>query len=601
MTKRLFIFYAILFFNFFMVLCVNATSAQELPEIHLLVDTSGSMKQTDPQNLRVVAVRLFDYLVSERAVMSVSTFANDLKQVIPPQTVTSKFQEFFLKNRKKITSDGEWTNIDAALIGANKSWTKKKKVIILITDGMLDLGSEVLNKKSTQHLNETTIPALQKDQVQVYTIGLSHQADMELLSNIALKTNALFQPVISAKDLDNALYAIFSSVISAQEAPLATKQTQDKKAVSPDSINTSANTTDKDATSTILVDKSIHQVTLIFKKNEDTHQSAILLSSPAGKTQDLNASSGNAVSIGHYKMINIDKPAPGNWILKGPSQELKQVLILTNVNLITNFSSGVYFNDELLSLTSHLEEDNKLIASDILLDTMQMSFELEGKTKQFSYVIPYKNKAFQLSLLLQVPNGNYVAKLTAKSGFLSRARQFTMSVQSSPFQYHFNSDYSLKVELIKPDLIDEGAVKITTTYQNKELNIPISKNNNTWDMNLSSLCQEPSFSLKDVFIRINASLRSGRSTAFNVPIDADFCPPAPKQLVSQLPPINLKPVEALNVKKAVAPPKPEESNFKFSLIFLAFILLFILIISISFVMMRINHRKKIEKIREQTL
>ena len=145
-------------------------------------------------------------------------FSTDLVQIIPPQIVTNKFQESFMVKRKKIKSDGAWTNIDAALRGANKSWSKKKKIIILLTDGMLDAGADALNKQSMQQLNEVTIPELQKAQVQVYTIGLSNETDHTLLSNISLKTNhALFQQVISAKDLDNALYAIFSAVIPIQK------------------------------------------------------------------------------------------------------------------------------------------------------------------------------------------------------------------------------------------------------------------------------------------------------------------------------------------------------------------------------------------------
>ncbi len=607
MTKRLSAFYALFLFHFLIVFSGYAAStAKDLPEIHLLIDVSGSMKHTDPQNLRVTAVKLFNYLVNNRAVVSVSTFSNDLEQIIPPQIVTAKFQEIFLKKRKKIKSDGAWTNIDAALNGVNKSWSKNKKVIILLTDGMLDLGSDALNKKSTQQLNETTIPILQKEHIQVYTIGLSNQADSTLLSNISLKTNALFQPVISAKDLDNALYTIFSSVISVQEAPIMTKQAQESVTDAKPVQKNSSNTVDKEATSTIFIDKSIQQFTLIFKKNVDPHSTAMYLSSPSGIKRDLNMDNENSISIGNYKILNIDQPTPGNWILSGPSMKLKQVIILTNVNLITNFSSGVYFNDELLPLSGHLEEEDKLIDSDVLLDTMNMSFELEGGNKPFSYKIPYLGKGvFKLEILLQVPNGNYVAKWVAKSKFLSRKRQFTMSVQSDPFQYTFNLDHSLKIELITPQVIDPDSVKVTIKYQNKSIDVPISRNKNVWNADLVSLCQEPSFSLNDVLIRINARLLSGRSAEFNVSTHSDFC--SSEQLTSQLPTINLKSAGNIEVKKTpsvnkLKTIKPEEGDSKFNnLIFLICILLFILILSFSFMIIRINYRKKIKKIRDQTL
>jgi hypothetical protein len=322
--------------------------------------------------------------------------------------------------------------------------------------------------------------------------------------------------------------------------------------------------------------------------------------------RNLNVDNKDSFSIGHYKIITIEAPTPGYWILSGPSKELKQVIILTNVNLITNFSSGVYFNDELISLSGHLEDEDKLIDSDVLLDTMNMNFYLEGDTKQVSYDIPYLNKGvFQLGLLLQVPNGTYVAKWIAKSKFLSRAQQFNMSVQSSPFLYTFNSDHSFKVELIKPQLIDQDSVTITINYQNKSVNIPLSRNKNIWSVDLVSLCLEPSFSLNNVLIKINARLLSGRSAQFIAPIHSDFC--ASEQLISQLPSFNLKSGADLKVKKVpllkklkIIKHKKDDSKF-LSLIFLICILSLILIISFSFVVMRINYRKKIKKIREQSL
>lgn len=55
------------------ILYAEPFSSQK-PEIHLLVDVSGSMKKTDPQNLRVPAIKMFLYLINQKAVLSITKF-----------------------------------------------------------------------------------------------------------------------------------------------------------------------------------------------------------------------------------------------------------------------------------------------------------------------------------------------------------------------------------------------------------------------------------------------------------------------------------------------------------------------------------------------
>ena len=68
--RRLRFLNAVLMFHFIFLFSLHAANkpptsdSPALPEIHLLVDVSGSMKKTDPQNLRVKAINMFIYLVT---------------------------------------------------------------------------------------------------------------------------------------------------------------------------------------------------------------------------------------------------------------------------------------------------------------------------------------------------------------------------------------------------------------------------------------------------------------------------------------------------------------------------------------------------------
>ncbi|RUR12203.1 vWA domain-containing protein [Legionella sp. km772] len=191
-----------------------------LPEIHLLVDVSGSMKKTDPQNLRIKAINMFIYLIKQKASMQIQTFSTDTQLMIPLKTVTESYQAEYKQKSYKIGSNGQWTDIDTAMNEANKSWGLGKKNIILLTDGAVDLGTEFRTTQSKNKLMESTLQSLHKNGVTVFTIGFSKDADKALLDNIALKTSGISRVVSESKDLDNVLYSIFTAIIPVNGTPI---------------------------------------------------------------------------------------------------------------------------------------------------------------------------------------------------------------------------------------------------------------------------------------------------------------------------------------------------------------------------------------------
>ena len=192
---------AVLMFHFIFLVSLHAANkaavsvSPALPEIHLLVDVSGSMKKTDPQNLRIKAINMFIYLIKQKALMQIQTFATDTQLMIPLKPVTTSFQNEYRQKSYKISSNGQWTDIDGAINNANHAWGLGKKIIILLTDGAVDLGSEFRTKQSKNKLAESTLANLHQKGVRVFTIGFSKNADKNLLDNLAVKTNGISQAV----------------------------------------------------------------------------------------------------------------------------------------------------------------------------------------------------------------------------------------------------------------------------------------------------------------------------------------------------------------------------------------------------------------------
>lgn len=559
---------------------VNAdtdNTTDNLPEIHLVVDVSASLKKTDPQNLRINAVKMFNYLANQKAKMSLGVFATQYKEIIPLQLVSPQYQRLFSRNEKEINANGAWTNIDEALNAANQSWGKGKKIIVLLTDGKLDLGSDQQNNQSRQQLNDVTIPKLQKNNVQVYTIGLSAESDKQLLENLSLKTNALSQIVLSANDLDSILYAIFTAAIKSQGTPLSKN---------------------KDASRSIKIDPSIHEFTLIFKKNESIAD--LYLTAPDGKKRSLTKENNGILATQNYEIVKMKEPLPGDWILSGPEQQMERVLILTDVSLGTNIASGIYFNGELLRLTGYLKQGTKPITADMAVEDLKMSLRLKNQNTKFAYVIPYtKNGIFANEFILGVPVATYKASWSAQSPYLSREQQLMMAVQETPFAQHINAEHeALMLKLLKPDLIQANSVDINILYNNEPQKVNVEKQELAWVLNLASLCQSASFSEDNVLIVINAQTTNGRDLLFKLPLNGKLCSadakPLPVVQQSTTPTNQATPPSA---KKVVNTATKSSANHSLFLIFI--LLLSIAAVFIFVMLLGIRYRNKINKLREE--
>ena len=156
---------------------VPVGSTSQLPEIHMLVDVSGSMKLTDPQNLRVKAIKMFIFLIKQKALMQIQTFATTTQLMMPLKPVSTEFQNQYNIKSYQINSIGAWTDIEAAVNKANQSWGLGNKVIIILTDGAVDLGEEFRTNQSRNKLRESVLLNLQKNGVRVFTVGFSKEAD----------------------------------------------------------------------------------------------------------------------------------------------------------------------------------------------------------------------------------------------------------------------------------------------------------------------------------------------------------------------------------------------------------------------------------------
>lgn len=171
-------------------------------DVALIIDSSGSMVNNDPTNLRIQAAKLFIDLVDNEDKIAIVDFDDSVRTWQSLINVGGNRE--ILKNAvNKVDSSGS-TNIGGGLrYGYNElngaaADPLHKKAVILLTDGQHNTGTDPL----------TVVPDYKMKGWPIYTIALSSAADKQLLKQISSDTNGQYYDVPES----NALQDIYNRI-----------------------------------------------------------------------------------------------------------------------------------------------------------------------------------------------------------------------------------------------------------------------------------------------------------------------------------------------------------------------------------------------------
>jgi|GEM_PF-1363033 len=178
----------------------------------LMIDNSGSMKQSDPTNLRFSAARLFIALLDEADAAGVITFSTHSQALTHGlETSGSVSKASLLAIATPAPADG-WTDFKAAFEMA-RPWVAlaqqdqaAKVVILLLTDGE----PQVPNSRASYQ--QETLQAARALGVPVMAIALTQKGQTPFLGQVVQQTGGTLTPAQSASDLLDAYLQIFSQV-----------------------------------------------------------------------------------------------------------------------------------------------------------------------------------------------------------------------------------------------------------------------------------------------------------------------------------------------------------------------------------------------------
>ena len=199
--------------------------------VMIVLDASGSMKQTDPEGLRFEAIRQFVYLLADggNSVGHVIFSDNVVKTRIPEEIKSRDDKDSFLETLQTVSPGGD-TNIGEALLLAVQFLTlqksaetqQKPSVILFLSDGNTDLKQEAAMQASLGSKADA-IQLAREEGIPIYSVCLNanDSADVREMDQISKATDGVFAEVKNASDLGDVFNLFYVLIYSTATQTLA--------------------------------------------------------------------------------------------------------------------------------------------------------------------------------------------------------------------------------------------------------------------------------------------------------------------------------------------------------------------------------------------
>ena len=408
--------------SFFLLVTLNtstvAAESNQPADIRILVDISGSMKQTDPNNLRLPAVNLLIEMLPDNSQAGIWTFGRYVNKLVAPARVNKQWRDSAKdKAKTNINSAGLFTNLAGVLHSSSfgvDEFSGFNHSVILLTDGHIDMREPGMpastDEQERKKLMEEILPKYVAAGAKIHTVALSDDVDKELLQQLSAATNGLYLEAHHSNDLLPVFLKAFDRAVETDQVPLINNQFQ--------------------------IDAGVKEFTaLIF--NQDGQPNTRLVA-PNGKIYlAKNANTDKGVrwyKDRGYELITIENPAPGTWHTEAKEDPSNRIQVLTDLKLkVTGIPATLYSNQEFKMLAVLLNKEEKITQPEILGNsrvtvTVKAPSGKEGsKVISSAEAIP-EDGFFDETFSRLDEEGEYSFKVTIKAPTFERQRTFTSTL-----------------------------------------------------------------------------------------------------------------------------------------------------------------------------
>ncbi|MFV2054958.1 MAG: VWA domain-containing protein [Thiohalomonadales bacterium] len=426
-------------------------------DVVLLMDSSGSMKHTDPNTLRAPAAKLFVSLLGKTDRASIVSFSDNGYPVAYLTKATGE------RNRKilfsaidKISTRGVYTNLAGAIETAisvlqrNKQ-QGRKQMIVLMSDGKMDLGDKAKNTELTNELLNKHLPALTKLGITLNTIAFTQQSDQALMQQLATKSGGTY---FLAKT-DKSLRQVYTSIFEQSKVPNQVPFDDNK----------------------FVIDKSVSETTIVGSKK--SKRSNLTLLSPNGDryNKDSTKKSIKWFVSDTFDIITVKNPTAGEWRLQSSDGDNK-AYIVSDLQLFIEYEPKNPIIGAGVVIKSWLQSGTKIITSPEILEKITTSLAAltpEGVTHQLQmepYSL-YKDEPSSVGIYashIAFPSaGRFQISIAFKANTFERKKVTLVDIQASVITEEPN------VEPVNPPVVSEpitAPITAETTSAHAEENNP---------------------------------------------------------------------------------------------------------------------------------
>lgn len=431
---------------------VKADSKTLPYDVRIIIDISGSMKQTDPNNLRIPALNLLLELMPEGAQAGIWTFGRYVNNLVPVTPVDELWRKKAKSAGLKISSLGLRTNLAGALNDA--AWGLKadsgfQQSIILLTDGKVDMASskgaesEQINTKERKRLMGEVLEKYREAGANIHTLALSDLADKNLLQQIALETDGLYSQAESAEELMKAFLRAFDQAVPAEQVPMEDN--------------------------TFSIDSSVNEFTaLIFKRSQGGQETALLTPEGNRYTETEHPETVRWHKDVSFDLVTVKQPEVGTWIAEADLDPSNRVTILSDLALSVEGIPATIFPGDKLDVEIKLINEGVVVNKVELLRLTDMTMKVvtasgrEGSKVLSDPENPPADGIYREGLYRLKELGQYQVDIVAEGRTFQRKRSFSMSMIQP-------------IEIIhKPD-IEKGVYRIEVKALSDNLDVQRSR------------------------------------------------------------------------------------------------------------------------------
>ena len=212
----------------------KAMADQNMMDIILVLDNSGSMKKNDPAFLARDVVTKSLITMSNGSRLGMVLFAEKATLAVGlMETASSSARSKILETLDQVDYRGQLTNTPAAIERAvyELKYNGRKdaeKIIILLTDGIVDTGDKNKDAIQEQWLREGLAQDSKKAGIRIIGVAFTDSADFSLIQTLAVKTDGDYFRAYKAEDIPGIFEKIKKLITVEKKKPEVVEQPPEK-------------------------------------------------------------------------------------------------------------------------------------------------------------------------------------------------------------------------------------------------------------------------------------------------------------------------------------------------------------------------------------